>query len=70
MAIGGFWSTGTAEIVDLSGQNMTCPNVSHYLYDFGSVGTFLINKPIVCGGEINGVNSKTKHCYSYDIEVN
>ena len=64
MVVGGFpIAYGKSEIYDLSGQNLTCPSISDYPVDYASVGTFIGNKSVVCGG------AYTSDCYSYNIQV-
>ena len=68
MVVGGGPSSssanGKSEIYDLSGQNLTCPSIDDYPFDYGSVGTFINNKTLVCGGY-----PQTSNCYSYNMEV-
>ncbi len=64
MVVGGYPSFKKSEIYDLSGQNLKCPNITDYPVNFGSVGTFIDDKSLVCGGF-----DYVKECYSYDIQV-
>ena len=67
MVVGGYPSSsyGKAELIDLKSQNLICPSIEDYPYNYdGSSGTFINNKAMVCGGAHN-----TDDCYSYDIQV-
>ena len=66
MVVGGYSTYDTAEIYDLSGQNLNCPTIADPLVDYGSVGTFINNKALVCGGG----SPYTSVCYSYNMQVN
>ncbi len=65
MVVGGFPSEsyGKSEIYDLNGSDLSCPSISDHPVPFESVGTFINNKSMVCGGDV--VND----CYSYNIQV-
>ena len=66
MVVGGYPNYRKTEIYDLSGQNLNCPFIRDCpIYD-GSVGTFINNKTLVCGGSANGY---TAECYSYNVQV-
>ena len=55
------------ELIDLKSQNLICPSIEDYPYNYyGSSGTFINNKAMVCGG-FDGYH--TADCYSYDIQV-
>ena len=58
---------GASELIDLSGQSLDCPEIAAFPVDYGSVGTFIDNKALVCGG-ISAVEKSD--CYSYDMQVN
>ncbi len=70
MVVGGYHSEGESEIIDLSGQNLNCPTIANYPINGGQVGTFINNKPFVCGGydgrdvfsECNSYNLHMKNC--------
>ena len=65
MVVGGrYTANGRSEIYDLSGQNLTCPAISDNPIDDGSVGIFINNKALVCGGD-----PSTSDCFSYDMQV-
>ena len=64
MAIGGLDSKYTAEIVDLSGHQLSCPYIPDSPIDDSSVGTFINERAVVCGGYNQG--DPTKVCLSYD----
>ena len=65
MVVGGNPSFGKSEIYDLSGKNQNCSSISDHPVDYSSVGTFINNKPMVCGG----ADPITSDCYSYNIQV-
>ena len=70
MVVGGTPNTAyyRSEIYDLSGQNLTCPTISNYPIQFGSVGTYINNKALVCGGyTFSGFYFSD--CYSYNAQV-
>ena len=69
MVVGGYPSEvfGKTEIYDLSGQNLSCPNVTDFPIGYGSVGTFINDKAMICGGTITTPSDTyTSDCYSYD----
>ena len=70
MVVGGYPSAsyGKAEIIDLSGQGLTCPTITDFPIDYGSVGTFINNKTLVCGGTQG--SAQLPDCYSYNMQVN
>ena len=52
-----------ADFIDLSGSGRACPDVTFIPeLEYGSVGTFIAEAPLVCGGFED-------KCYSYDILV-
>ncbi len=69
MVIGGYNSDHTAigkvEIIDLSGKNLSCPTIPDFPIDYASVGTFISNKALVCGGRSDGNSTAYDSCYSY-----
>ena len=66
MVVSGNGVYGESEIYDLSGQNLSCPLVSDYEEsNYGSVGTFINNKALVCGG----YSPYDQNCNSYNIQV-
>ena len=67
MIVGGSEMVGKSELIDLSGQNLTCPPISDFPIQYGSVGIFINNKALVCGGydEIY----LYRDCYAYNMEV-
>ena len=67
MVVGGSGADFKVEVVDLSGQNQQCRSYPQFPIGYGSVGTFINNKVLVCGG-INNAMVK-KECYSYSIKV-
>ena len=70
MVIGGYPEPayGKVEIYDLSGQNLTCPSINDYTLDYGSFGTFINNKTLVCGGYQLGIYYS--ECNTYNMQVN
>ena len=56
-----------AELIDLSGQNLNCPDISDYPVESGSVGTFINGKAMVCGGD-SGPEFNA-NCSSYNMQV-
>ncbi len=68
MVVGGYPSEADgkkSEIYDLSGQNLNSPSIVDYPVELGSVGTYINNKSLVCGGG----HPDTSNCYSYDMRV-
>lgn len=69
MAVGGYPrdSFYKVEIVDISGNNLTCQAIEDYPVQEGSVGTFIGGRPIVCGGStMEGVFDYTyNECYTF-----
>ena len=57
-----------AEVVDLSGNNVPCASVSSYPSKYGSVGAFVDDMVLVCGGD-SDVTPSTASCFSYDWQV-
>ena len=68
--VGGFFDNEfDVEIVDLSNQNRTCPKPSNYPVEMGSVGTFINNEILICGGgKYCGESTVTFDCYTYDVD--
>ena len=69
MVIGGYPrpSHAKSELLDISGQNLSCPDINDFPIDYGSVGVFINNKALVCGGGNDG--NFVTDCYSYDMQV-
>ena len=67
MVVGGYpdAANNKSEIYDLSGQNSTYQTMTDNPIGWGSVGTFINNKSMVCGG-----SPYEAECYSYNIQVN
>ena len=59
---------GPSQIYDLSGQNLNCPLINDSFAEYGSVGTFINNKAMVCGG-YKYQGQYFSDCYSYDMQV-
>ena len=70
MVVGGFPDEvcGKAEIYELRGQNTNCPSINDFSIDYGSVGTFINNKALVCGGE-EYIADYSSECFSYNMQV-
>ena len=66
MVIGGFRTTYEVDVVDLSGQNLTCSKPANYPIASGSVAAFVNGSVIVCGGCYNDTSDRTKDCYAYN----
>ncbi len=58
---------GQSEMVDISGNDLTCPLISAYPVDYGSVGTFINNNTRVCGGYT--LSNYKFRCFSYNMLV-
>ena len=58
-----------SEIYDLSGENQDCPSISDFSIPYGSVGTFINNKTLVCGGIDPSPGQYFSDCYSYNMQV-
>ena len=57
------------EIIDLSEKSQICPNgLPEYPYDYGSVGTFINDQPLVCGGHDDG-SDYYRSCHTLDQQV-
>ncbi len=72
MVVGGDPPVANAksELYDLSGQNLTCPTIRDFPYYYGSVGTFINDKAMVCGGYQNDSGYwESNFCYSYNMQV-
>ena len=67
MVVGGYRNDGESEIIDLSGQNKNCRTIANYPISAGQVGTFINNKPHICGG-YTGLDFNSE-CYSYNQQV-
>ena len=71
MVIGG-WpqpSFGKVELINLNEDNVTCPLIKDCPLSHGSVGTFINDKPLVCGGYENQTQQYSSECYSYHTMV-
>ncbi len=68
MVVGGWPASESykVEVVDLSGRNQTCSGISirDSPIDYGSVGVFYQNKPMICGGF--NIEYGTSDCYTYE----
>ena len=70
MVVGGNPDSGKAEIYDLSEENRLCPLVSDFPIDSGSVGTFIGQKTLVCGGKSNqDSDAFYSQCFTYNKQV-
>lgn len=73
MAVAGWNIEYFSEFVDLSPNNLTCPDVPDYPIMYGTVGTFINNKAFVCGGHTNNIGDDDDdyhdQCFSYDQNV-
>ena len=69
MLTGGIGAYNDVELIDLSGQSLTCPEIPDTPHDLdeSSVGTFIGDRALVCGGWAGGLG--TNACYSYDSQV-
>ena len=67
MVVGGTPTFGDSELIDLSGQNLNCPDITDYPVYSSHVGTFINNKAMVCGGSGPLYSSD---CNSYNMQVN
>ena len=68
MVVGGNLAENQVEIVDLSGLNLTCPDIPDHPVRYGSVGIFVNDAALVCGG-YDGQTPHVGECYSYDNVV-
>lgn len=71
MAIGGSnVANFDVDLINLDDNpNAVCPDVANYPVAYGSVGTFIQDRVLVCGGyDIN--NETTSDCFTYNNEVN
>jgi hypothetical protein len=50
MMVGGNGANYDVELVDLSGNNISCQKPNDFPFAYGSIGTFLQNQALVCGG--------------------
>lgn len=69
MVVGGYSAPGKVEIIDFSGQNLTCPNINDFNFDYGSVGTYINGKSLVCGGYTFSSAVYHSNCFYYNITV-
>ena len=65
MVVGGEFTGGDVEIVDLSGDRKTCIKPSNHNYDWGALGMYFDGFATVCGGY-----GGTSNCYRYNINSN
>ena len=58
------------EILDISGNGLYCLNPVDYPVELGSVGTFIGDRPLVCGGYIADgfFPYYIDECYTYSFE--
>ena len=68
MVIGGFTGQERCQLIDLSGQNLSCPYVHDYPEGYASVAAYVNRKAFVCGGISSG-QFYTNACYSYNEGV-
>ena len=64
MVVAGHPTDAKAEIVDLSGDDATCPDVADYPYAYGTLGTYIGDRAMVCGGW--DVFRQMDECYTYN----
>ena len=64
MVVGGRPDYGKSELIDISGKNLSCPSVADFSIEEASIGVFIGNKSLVCGG-----SGFSTDCYSYNIMV-
>ncbi len=74
MVVGGYADDhkpfNKVEIIDLSNQNLTCSPVPDFPYaEYGSVGTYINNRALVCGGFNIDEDIYYSDCYSYEDNV-
>ena len=76
MVVGGFHydepeTFGYSQFFDLTaGFASDCPNVPKFMADYGSTGTFINGKALVCGGTIEEPQYRElSSCYSYTDQV-
>ena len=50
MIVGGFPYEHDVELIDISGQNLSCPFLPNYPVESGMVGVFINEKALLCGG--------------------
>ena len=66
MVVGGHPNYNQVQMIDLSGQDLNCPQFPNYFgADYGSVGTYIKDKVMVCGGTlVDSQRDYTDRCYS------
>ena len=71
MAVGGLGAQNKVEVIDLSGNGKPCRSFPYFPIQDGSVGTFINDKVLVCGGAFSGSRSWGYYssCYSYSMQV-
>jgi hypothetical protein len=67
MMVGGFTAENDVELVDISGNNISCQKPNDFPFALGSIGTFLQNQALVCGGYNPDYSNS---CYVYDRSTN
>jgi hypothetical protein len=68
MMVGGVGAYNDVELVYLSGNNISCQKPNDFPYTYASIGTFLQNQALVCGGRTS--NDYSNSCYVYDRSTN
>ena len=57
----------SVELFDLSGSDLSCPKVAQIPnLSSGSVGAFLDDVALVCGGENEATGNPSAQCYTYN----
>ena len=68
MVVGSSYDSYSAEIVDLSGTNRICPEVTDYPLNYAMFGTYIAGSAITCGG--SSPTDKNQNCYEYNPDDN
>ena len=72
MVVGGYGENSVhfdVEIIDLSKPDMICPKPENFEYELGSVGVYINDTVLVCGGgQLCGINSNSE-CYTLDQDT-
>ena len=66
MIIGGVKEN--VKVIDISDNGKLCRSFPDFPIKYGSVGTFINGKAMVCGGYGPGYNAYN-HCFSYSSQV-
>ena len=61
MVVGGDNTLNDVEVIDLSGQTLTCRKPANFTAEFGATGLFFKGYPTACGGF-----PWNRLCYKYD----